>query len=132
MTSNNDNRTFGDKLLGKLSKLTDEFTDAAAQYMYIKGYKEIFTLEECLAFYKECKGKNSDVAGFIISVKKNYDPQSENDKLIIIQAMLDKNNKPIETEDADTLSRIVHTRTIDNQLVSLMNGAETKIVTDKQ
>ena len=76
----------------------------------------------------EEKKKDSRIEAFVISVKKNYDPQNENDKLIIIQGFLDKNNRPISLDGKEAESRIVHTRTIDKKLLDILNGAETKMV----
>lgn len=111
-----------------LSMLVENFTDAMVEVMYRKNYKEIVSFEEIAKYAIEEKKKNSKIAAFIISVKKNYDPKTENDEYIIIQGLLDKNNRPIVLNGKDSESRIIHTKTIDKKFLEVLNGSETKIV----
>ena len=118
----------GDKFNIFSSISLDDFTDAVAEVLYRKGYKEIITFKEIVEYAIEAKRNNSKVAAFVISVKKNYDPQSDNDKLIVIQGLLDANNRPISFDGKQSESRIIHTKTIDKKFIEVLNGAETKIV----
>lgn len=106
----------------------DDFTDAMAEVLHRKEYKELVTFDEIVQYALEGKKNNSKVGAFVVSVKKNYDPQNENDKLIIIQGLLDENNKPISLGGEESESRIIHTRTIDKKFLDVLNGAETKMV----
>jgi hypothetical protein len=120
------NRNKGNKR--NLSIFIDDFTDAMAEVLHRKEYRELVTFDEIVHYAMEEKKKDSRIEAFVISVKKNYDPQNENDKLIIIQGFLDKNNRPISLDGKEAESRIVHTRTIDKKLLDILNGAETKMV----
>lgn len=106
----------------------DEFTDALAEVLYRKGYKEIVTFDEIVQYAIEERKTNPQIEAFVVSVKKNFDPQNENDKFIIIQGLLDGNNKPISLDGKETDSRIIHTKTIDKKFLDMLNGAETRII----
>jgi hypothetical protein len=106
----------------------DDFTDAVAEMLYRKGYREIVTFDEIAQYAIDAKKTNSKVAAFVVSVKKNYDPRNENDKLVIVQGLLDAENKPISLDGKESESRIIHTRTIDKKFLNVLNGAETKII----
>ena len=106
----------------------DDLTDAIAEVIHRKGYKEVVSFDEIVQYALERKENNPKVAAFVVSVKKNYDPQNENDKLVIVQGLLDINDRPISQEGKESESRIIHTRTIDKKFIDVLNGAETKIV----
>lgn len=106
----------------------DDITEAVADVVYRKGFKELVTFKEIVDYAKEEKIKNPRISSFVISVKRNYDPQNENDKLVIIQGFLDENRKTISVNGKDAESRIIHTRTIDKQFIEVLNGLETRIV----
>ena len=106
----------------------DDITEAVAEVIYRKGFSEIVTFKEVADYALEEKKKNPKIAAFLVSVKKNYDPQNENDKYIIIQGLLDKDNKPIFLDEKESESRIIHTRTIDKKFIDVLNGSETKII----
>lgn len=106
----------------------DLVTDAMAEVLYRKGYKEVVTFDEIVQYALEEQKKISKIRAFVVSVKKNYDPQNENDKFIIIQGLLDENNKPISLDGKETESRIIHTRTIDKKFLDVLNGTESKMV----
>ena len=106
----------------------DTFTDAVAEVLYRSGYKEIITFDEITQYALDMKKNNPKVVAFVVSVKKNYDPKNENDKLIIIQGLLDAENKPISLNGKESESRIIHTRTIDKKFLNILNGSETKII----
>lgn len=111
-----------------LSISMDEFTDALAEVLYRKGYKEIVTFDEIVQYAIEERKVNPQIGAFVVSVKKNFDPQNENDKLIIIQGMLDGNSKPLFLDGKESESRIIHTRTIDKKFLDMLNGADTRII----
>ena len=106
----------------------DECADAFAEILYQKTFKEIVTFQEIVEYAISEKKKNYQIASFIISVKKNYDPHNANDKYVVIQGLLDMNNKPITLNGKDSESRIIHTRTIDKKFIDVLNGSETKII----
>ena len=117
-----------DKKIDISSMSLDDFTDAVAEVMHRKSYKEMVTFKEVADYAIDEKKKNSSISAFVISVKKNYDPQNENDKYIIVQGFLDKNKKPISFDGRESESRIIHTRTIDKKFIDVLNGAETRII----
>ena len=96
--------------------------------LYRKGYKEIVTFDEIVQYAIEERKVNPQIGAFVVSVKKNFDPQNENDKLIIIQGMLDGNSKPLSLDGKESESRIIHTRTIDKKFLDMLNGADTRII----
>lgn len=113
---------------GYLAVSIEDFTDAVAEVLYRKEYNEIVTFDEIVQYALDAKKVNPKIAAFIVSVKKNYDPQNENDKFIIIQGLLDKKNKPISFDGQESESRIIHTKTIDKKFLNVLDGAETKII----
>ena len=111
-------------LMSELSGLTD----ALAEQRYQRGFLQVVTLKDCIRYYKEEAGKlqGASVAGFVLSVKKNLDPRNENDNYIVVQGLVDAQNKPI-TVNGESISRIMHTRTIDDALIKALNGKESSI-----
>lgn len=118
-----------EKILKSSFLALDEFTDAIAEVKYRKGFKEIVTFKEIADYAIEEKKKNPKIAAFIISVKANPNPKTENDKLIIIQGLLDSNKTPISLDGTEAESRTIHTKTIDKQFIDVLDGAEIKIIT---
>ncbi len=114
-------------LLGLESELSG-LTDALAEQRYQRGFLQVVTLEDCIRYYKEESGKlqGMSVAGFVLSVRKNLDPRNENDNYIVVQGLVDAQNKPI-TVNGESVSRIMHTRTIDDALIKALNGKESGI-----
>lgn len=112
---------------GKDIKL-DDVIDAIAEVIKQKDYKEIYTFDECVNFYKMCERAYPSVSGFVLSVKKNYEPKNNNDNLIIIQAMIDSQKQPVKDNLGESLSKIEHARTIDKKLLTWLEGKETKIM----
>ena len=103
-------------------------TDALAEQQYQRGFLQVVTLKDCIRYYKEEAGKiqGAAAAGFVLSVKKNLDPRNENDNDIVVQGLVDGQNKPI-TVNGESISRIMHTRTIDDALIKALNGKESGI-----
>lgn len=101
--------------------------DALAEHQYQRGFLEVVTLKDCVQYYKEEAGKlRGAAAGFILSVRKNPDSRNENDNYIVVQGLVDKRNKPV-TVNGESVSRIMHTRTIDDALIKALNGKESGI-----
>ncbi len=105
------------------------FTNALAEQRYQRGFLQVVTLADCVRYYKEESGKlqGAVAAGFVLSVRKNLDPRTENDNYIVVQGLVDGQNKPI-TVNGESVSRIMHTRTIDDALIKALNGKESCIV----
>ncbi len=103
--------------------------DALAEQRYQHGFLQVVTLEDCIRYCKEESGKlqGVSVAGFVLSVRKNLDPRNENDNYIVVQGLVDAQNKPI-TVNGESVSRIMHTRTIDDALIKALNSKESRII----
>ncbi len=99
-----------------------------AEVLHRKGFREIVTFDEVVQYALEEKKKNAVIGAFVVSVKRNYEPRNENDKFLVIQGLLDGNNRPITSDGKEAESRIIHTGTIDKKFVVVLNGAETKMV----
>lgn len=102
--------------------------DALAEQQYQRGFLQVVTLKECIRYYKEeaSKIRGAVAAGFVLSVRKNLDPRNENDNYVVVQGLVDGQNKPI-TVNGESVSRIMHTRTIDDALIKALNGKESGI-----
>lgn len=110
------------------SFFVDDLLDAISEVMHVKNFKEIVTFEEIYQYAYEQKKDNPKVAAFIVSVKKNYDPKNDRDRLIIVQGLLDYNKKPISLNGKEAESRIIHTGNIDRRFIDVLNGSDTTIV----
>ncbi len=102
--------------------------DALSEQQYQRSFLPVVTLADCVRYYKEESGKLQDVVavGFVLSVKKNLDPRNENDNYVIVQGLVDGQNKPV-TVNGESVSRIMHARTIDDALIKALNGKESCI-----
>lgn len=103
--------------------------DAFAEQMYQESFSSIVTLADCVQYYRNEKKSLSgspSAAGFALSVKKNYDPRNDNDHFIVVQGLVDAHNKPI-VRNGETVSRILHTKTIDDALIRALDGKESSI-----
>lgn len=101
--------------------------DAIAEQIHRDNFPAIVTLNDCVQyFHNESKKLPNEkkAAGFILTIKKNPDPYNENDFLIIIQGLVDENKKPIIV-NGETISRILHTRTIDHTLICALDGKDS-------
>lgn len=103
--------------------------DALAERRYQLGFLEVVTLHDCIRYCREQAGKfqGVNIAGFVLSVRKNLDPRNENDNYIVVQGLLNEQNKSI-TVNGESLSRVMHARTIDDDLIKALNGKETMIL----
>lgn len=111
-------------LVSELSNLTD----ALSEQQYQRGFLQVVTLKDCIRYYKEeaIKLQGASVAGFVLSVVKNLDPRNENDNYIVVQGLVDAQKKPIMV-NGESVSRIMHTRIIDDELIRALNGKESCI-----
>lgn len=111
-------------LVSELSNLTE----ALSEQQYQRGFLQVVTLKDCIRYYKEeaIKLQGASVAGFVLSVVKNLDPRNENDNYIVVQGLVDAQKKPIMV-NGESVSRIMHTRTIDDELIRALNGKESCI-----
>lgn len=111
--------------------LLSEIADAIAEQKYQRGFLQAVTLKDCIRYYREEAGKPecAFAAGFVLSVRKNFDPRNENDNYIVVQGLVDHQSKPI-TANGETVSRVIHTRTIDDALIKALNGEESVILWD--
>ncbi len=118
-------------LIGRLIRNSSVLIDAIAEKEYQNSYLPIVTLKDCIQYFRtesdKLKSPHS-AAGFVLSVKKNYDPRNERDSYIVVQGLLDKNNKPIIC-NGETVSRVLHTKTIDDALIRALDGSESKVFT---
>lgn len=114
--------------LSDLAAELSDLTDALAEQQYQRGFLQIVTLRDCIRYYREeARTLNTVPAvGFILSVKKNLDPRNENDNYIVVQGLVDAKNKPI-TVNGESVSRIMHSKTIDDALIKALNGKESAI-----
>lgn len=128
-----DDKSFpqGEDIISSLKSNLSSIADAIAEKKYQESFLPIVTLKDCVQFFKDESQRiaSSVVAeGFILSVKKNYDPRNENDRFVVIQALLNGNNKPIVI-NGESVSRTLHTKTIDDALIRAMDGSESKVFT---
>lgn len=102
--------------------------NALTEHRYQMGFLQIVRLSDCINYYKEEAGKlqGDAAAGFILSVRRNLDPRNENDNYIVVQGLVNRRNEPIAV-NGESISRIMHTRTIDDDLIKALNGQETMI-----
>jgi len=95
-------------------------------------FSEIVTFDDCIGYFAENKRQYPQIYAFILSVEKNRTPQNDNDKLIVVQAFLDKDYKAITLDGKTGLSRILHTKTIDKKMINFLEGESTKIYSNKE
>ncbi|MCD8222964.1 MAG: hypothetical protein LUD07_12445 [Clostridiales bacterium] len=126
-----DGKQLGGRVRSSMSDIVAELsdlTDALAEQRFQRGFLEIVTLNDCIRYYREEIGKlqGVSVAGFVLSVQKNLDPRNENDNYIVVQGLVSAKDKPI-TVNGESVSRIMHTRTIDDALINALNGKDSII-----
>ena len=125
MNSNNSRQRGGFSSLVNLvaSELSDNLIDALAM-----GYLEVVSLRDCTCYYEEeaKKLQGVAVAGFVLSVRKNLEPRNKNDNYIVVQGLINEKNEPIAV-NGESFSRIIHTKTIDDDLIKVLNGRETVV-----
>ena len=104
--------------------IADDIANAESQEPFLG----ILTWQDCKEWFLSCcdKNKNQAIGGFIISIKENKTPKNDNDRFNVLQALIDINKKPIVV-NGETVSRIIHTRTMDDALIRVMNGNEKQI-----
>ena len=114
-------------LHGLVSGLSN-LVDAWAEHQYQCSFLPVVGLKDCIQYFKEEAGKlqGAKAAGFVLSVRKNPDPRNENDNYIVVQGLVDSQNKPVVV-NGESVSRITHTRTIDDALIKALNGKKSGI-----
>jgi hypothetical protein len=113
-------------MLDRLNKIADSIVDdiEAAESPPVL---DVVTLDRCFAYLAKAKIQYPQAVGFVLSVKKNLEPVNDSDKLLIVQALIDGNNKPITLDGKTGISCIRHAKTIDGKMIDFLNGSETKI-----
>lgn len=109
------------------SQFMDAIAEERAEKEYEKTFKEVVTLEECLDFCQKGKSRYPKVGGFIASIQKNANPRNENDQFIVIIGLLDANSKPFTNDGTNAISRVIHTKTIDDKMIKFLGGDDKKI-----
>lgn len=107
----------------------NDLVDMVAEKEYQNAFLPVVYLKDCVQYFKEESRRLSGLclpAGFVISVKKNYDPRNENDLFIVVQGLVDASRKPIVC-NGESVSRVMHTRTIDSALIQALGGKETGV-----
>lgn len=84
------------------------------------------SFENCLTFATKVREQKPEVAAFILSMETKKDENKE-DFLIVTQGLLDSNLKAVSHEEYNSLSRVVHARTIDIKMIDYLNGEKSKI-----
>lgn len=126
--SNSARQRKGSSSLSSLMSELSGIADAITEHRYQQNFLQIVTLSDCIRYYKEEAGKlpYMAAAGFVLSVRKNLDPRNENDNYIVVQGLVDRWDRPI-TVNGESISRVMHTKTIDDDLIKALNGKETMI-----
>lgn len=119
----------GTSFLRNIVTKLDDIADAIAEREFQREFLQVVTWDDCVRYYREeaKKLQGLEVAGFILVVKKNLNPRNENDKYVVVLGLVDKQNRPIKVNN-ETISKIVHTKTIDDALIMALNGRESVIV----
>ena len=114
--------------LSDLAAELSDLTDALAEQQYQRGFLQVVTLKDCIRYYwEEARKLNTmSAVGFILSVKKNLDPRNDNDNYVVVQGLVDAKNKPIMV-NGESVSRIMHSKTVDDALLKALKGKESAI-----
>ena len=114
--------------LSDLAAELSDLTDALAEQQYQRGFLQVVTLKDCIRYYwEEARKLNTmSAVGFILSVKKNLDPRNDNDNYVVVQGLVKEKNKPIMV-NGESVSRIMHSKTIDDALLKALKGKESAI-----
>lgn len=111
-----------------------EFVGSLAEKKCQNSFAQVVTLEDCLSFYKEedskLQKKGITSTGFIISVTRNMEPRNDNDKYIVVQGLVNAQNKSVVV-NGETVSRVIHTRTIDDALIKALNNKDSVFIRKK-
>ena len=111
-------------ICSKIIKLADDI----AEVEFKESFFEILTWQDCKNWFLSNCGKNKDktIGGFVISIKENKNPQNDRDNFTVIQVLIDTNKKPVVV-NGETVSCIIHTRTLDDAFIRIMGGNEKQI-----
>lgn len=58
--------------------------------------------------------------GFILSVKENLQSKNENEKYVIIQGLVDDQDKPIKQDDENAIGRKIYAANIDEKRLNIL------------
>ena len=117
--------------MDKLASIGDKFADEFVTSMEEKMYEDKFCFDSCIKFCKEQKSKIPAVAGFVLSVKKNDNYPNTLGKYIIIQGLIDRNDKPISLDGKECVSRTIRADDVDEKTITYLDGDTTRIFTIK-
>lgn len=114
-----------------MNRFTDQVADEIVASMEDKMYEEKFCFDSCIKFCNENKVKYPNVAGFVLSVKKNCKYPETRGKYIIIQGLVDKNDKPVSADGKNSISRTIRADDVDEKTITYLDGDTTRIFTLK-
>ena len=118
-----------DYLNKPLGEVLDDIVDAKVKDIEQKNFEKnclpVVTFDRCVQWAKTMEKEYPQAGGFVIAVKDNPDPRNENDKLCVIVALIDENNKPISMDGAKGISTIFHGGTIDSKMIDSLNGNQS-------
>ncbi len=114
-------------IVKKAGKFLNSLAEGIAEIKYEESFKDVVTLKECVDFCVRNKCQYPNICGFVISVQKNFDPRNENDALIIVQGLLDEQRNPVSVDGINAISQVIHTKTIDMDFISFLDGTNKKI-----
>ena len=117
-----------DELDRALDHITEKSADLIEKETYEKRCYPLVTLQKCISWAKKMKERFPHSAAFLISVKENRSHKNENDLLVITLAMLDKQNHPVMFDASKGVSTVIYGKTIDSDLMNLLNGTESAIL----
>ena len=121
----------GEKYMGKkIEILVDVFKNAETMLELDENKVDketIFQFDSCIEFYKRYKKEMPIATGFILSVKENLQSKNENEKYVIIQGLVDDQDKPIKQDDENAIGRKIYAANIDEKTVKYLDGDDTKI-----
>ena len=89
-----------------------------------------FSLNDCLRWMKSNRSNYPEAAYLFISVLDNPTPRNENDNFSLTMALVDKYKKPIYAgrDTQEIVCMVVPVGTIDDRLISALNGQESVII----
>ena len=131
----------GSKIIDDIKQTSKGTYDAIEEDTYLKMCKSVLTMDDCIS-WMNVQINNFSKAGYLfIYVDDNENPRNENDLLSVTLALLDSNKKVIYLNDnkpsifsrnkstcKEIVCSIVPTKTIDEKLLSALNGHESVLI----
>ena len=119
-------------ILDELDRLLDRAAERGADFVEQESYDRkclpVIRLQSCISWAKKKREEFPQSAAFLISVKKNTAQKNENDRLAVTLAMLDAQNQPVRFDEIKGVSTVVYTKTVDERLLTLLNGTDSAIL----